>query len=128
MSETAIQTNVRILASEKGALTLRYQVGTFLTLDGRHVKVGEEGVSDLIGLIPHTITAEDVGKTVGIFTAWEMKKPGGRTEKEREKKQGNFMRRVNALGGIAGIVLSEEHAEDILTHKWDSKHVKKYTP
>ena len=128
MNEATIQSSVRILASKKGALFLRYQVGQFLTMDGRHIKIGEEGVSDLIGLTPHTITAADVGKTVGIFTAWETKQLKDGTSKERKQTQGNFMRRINALGGIAGIVRSEEHAEDILTRKWDSEHVKEYTP
>jgi len=128
MNEATTQAAVRILASKEGAMFLRYQVGTFIALDGSYVDIGVKGVSDLIGLIPHTVTQEDVGKTIGVFAAWEMKQVKDKTSKKRKEDQGKFLRRVNALGGIAGIVRSEEQAADILTRKWDSEYVKQYTP
>ena len=117
-SEADIQANVRLRLSEmRAGVYLRYQVGTFLTMDGRMVKIGETGVSDLIGCTPHIVRPEDVGKTIGVFTALETKKVKDSTDKERKKKQGNFINLVRSLGGIAGIVRSEEDAVKLVTER-----------
>jgi hypothetical protein len=112
MLESNTQKRIRLrLSALRTNLFLRYNVGTFLTMDGRPVKIGEPGVSDLIGVVSHVIRPEDVGKTVGVFVAMETKKEGrDTTSKERRESQGNFLARVRALGGIAGIVRSEEEA------------------
>jgi len=93
----------------------RYTVGTFLTPEGGFVHIGEKGVSDLIGMTPHTITQEDVGRTVAIFTALEVKASKGRLRTE----QGPFLRRVNELGGLGAVVRSPEEAEQVTTEKWN---------
>ena len=119
-SEATIQANIRLRLSEmRAGLFLRYNVGTFLTMDGRTVKIGEPGVSDLIGCTPHVVTQEDVGRTIGVFTAMETKQVKDSTEKERKKKQGNFLALVRSLGGLAGIVRSEEDAVKLVTEKWE---------
>ena len=69
-----------------------------------------KGSSDLIGWTPIEITPEMVGKKLAIFTAVEVKKPGGRVSKE----QLNFMRRVNEDGGIAGIATNETEAVNLV--------------
>jgi hypothetical protein len=101
MLESNTQKRIRLrLSALRTNLFLRYNVGTFLTMDGRPVKIGEPGVSDLIGVVSHVIRPEDVGKTVGVFVAMETKKEGrDTTSKERRESQ-----------GIAGIVRSEEEA------------------
>ena len=74
MKENEIQQGIRLRLSEmRAGLYLRYNVGTFLTMDGRPVKIGEPGVSDLIGITPRVITQADVGKTIGVFSAIETK-------------------------------------------------------
>lgn len=124
MLESNIQNTIRIALSKiRKNLFLRYQVGTFLTLDGRPVKVGQEGVSDLIGILPHTITEADVGRTVGIFVAMETKQVKDGTAKKRKEQQGKFLSLVNHLGGLAGIVRCEEDALDMVRRKWDSQPV-----
>lgn len=125
--ESPIQTSIRLRLSKLRMLFLRYQVGLFYTRDGRPVKVGEPGVSDLIGMVPHVVTQEDVGKTIAVFTALEVKKPGGKTEKSRKENQGNFLRLVNRLGGIGAIVKSEDEAADVAEKKWSSEHVRKFS-
>jgi len=98
----------------------RYQVGTFMTSEGAMVKIGVKGVSDLIGITPYTITPEDVGRTVGIFTALEVKKPrGGRVSEEQK----SFLRTVNRLGGIGAVVKSAAEAESVVTELWKCKLV-----
>lgn len=121
--ESEIQTDVRLEFSRmRAGILLRYQVGTFIApQNGAYVKIGEPGVSDLIGGIQHTITEADVGKTVLVFSAIEMKQIKESTDPERKKKQRAFMERVNALGGLAGIVRSVDQMKDLVLNKWNSK-------
>jgi hypothetical protein len=113
MSEHANQTEVRLRFSRmrKGIL-LRYQVGTFIPLNSPHpVKIGEVGVSDLIGVTEYVIRPEDVGRKVGVFTALEMKATkGGRVSNEQK----NFGSRVLAHGGIFGVVRSGDEMEKVI--------------
>lgn len=125
MNENKIQSDIRLRLSEmRAGIFLRYQVGTFMTLDGRPVKVGEPGVSDLIGITPHVITQDDVGKTIGVFTALETKKVKDSTTKARKESQGNFIRLVKSFGGLGAIVRSVGDAESVITEKWESPLVK----
>ena len=118
MSESTIQTAVRLRFSEmRAGILLRYQVGTFWTKDGRVVKIGEPGVSDLIGITPHVVTEADVGRTIGVFTAIEMKDRKGRTS----DVQTNFITKVNSLGGLGAVVRSVEDMESLVTEKWNSE-------
>ena len=63
-----------------------------------------EGSSDLIGWTSVEITPEMVGRRVAIFTAVEVKKPGGKATAE----QLNFLQRVQDAGGIAVLGFDEE--------------------
>ena len=123
MKENAILRSIRARMGQLRMLILRYQCGTFIAPDGTFVHIGEKGVSDLIGIVPHTVRPEDVGKVIGVFTAMEVKQAGGRVRTE----QGPFLRRINALGGIAAVVRSAEDAEDVVAKKWDSELVKKWS-
>lgn len=125
--ESVIQTQIRLRLSKLRMLFLRFNVGTFWTKDGRPVKIGEQGVSDLIGMVPHTITQEDVGRTIGVFVALETKQLRDSTDKERRQKQGNFLRLVNRSGGLGAIVRSEDDAADVVTKKWKSELVRKFS-
>lgn len=119
MRENVIQTNIRLhLSKLRAGFFLRYNVGTFLTMDGRPVKIGEPGVSDLIGCTPHVVTQADVGRTIGVFTAMETKQVKDTTAKARRKSQGNFLELVRSNGGLAGIVRSNEDAERLVVEKW----------
>ena len=123
MSESSIQRAIRAKLGTLRAPFFRYQIGTFIGSDGSFVHIGEKGVSDLIGMTQHTITQEDVGRTVAVFTALEVKTAKGAIRKE----QAPFLRMVNRMGGIGAIVRSPEDAEEVVTEKWDSELVKKYT-
>lgn len=115
MRENVIQSAIRLRLSEmRAGIYLRYQVGTFLTMDGRPVKIGETGVSDLIGITPRVITQDDVGKTIGVFTAIETKQVKDSTSKARKESQGNFLNLIHSHGGIAGIARSVEDAEKLV--------------
>ena len=118
MSETAIQNRIRLAISRHGgAIALRNNTGLFKTFDGRTVQAGMgTGTSDLIGLVAHVVTPEDVGRTVGIFLAIEVKTEIGRLRTEQEA----FLSQVSRMGGVGGIARSDEDAISLISKKWDS--------
>ena len=106
MSETALQNKIRLAINAPNVRMFRNNVGM---LNG--VQFGLcKGSSDLIGFTSKTITADDVGKQVAVFTAIEVKTPTGRVSKE----QTNFISLVNRFGGIGAICRSVDDAIQIL--------------
>ncbi len=90
---------------------LRTIPGGVQLMDPRRLQCGLiEGSSDLIGWTSRTITAEDVGKKVAIFTAIEVKTEIGRASPQ----QINFLNQVRDAGGISGAVKSPEEAKKLL--------------
>ena len=71
------------------------------------------GSSDLIGWTRKTVTQDMVGKEVAIFTAIEIKTPGGRGS----TAQKHFLLAVGIEGGLAGYAHSEEDAINIILEK-----------
>lgn len=63
-----------------------------------------EGSSDLIGWTSVEITPGMVGRRLAVFTAVEVKKPGGKPTAE----QLNFLQRVQDAGGIAVLAFDED--------------------
>jgi hypothetical protein len=123
VKEAQIQRDIRAKLGELKLPFFRYQVGTFIAPDGSMVKIGVEGVSDLIGIIPYTVRPEDVGRTIGVFAALEVKRPKGAVR----KAQGPFLRTINRLGGIGAVVRSSEDAAAVVTGMWECELVKTYT-
>lgn len=117
-NETAIQNRIRLAISRHGgALALRNNTGLFKTFDGRTVQAGMgTGTSDLIGLVSHVVTPADVGRTVGVFLAIEVKTEIGRLRAEQEA----FLSQVSRMGGVGGIARSDEDAISLISKKWDS--------
>ena len=117
-NETSIQNRIRLAVSKHGgALALRNNTGLFKTFDGRTVQAGMgTGTSDLIGLVSHVVTPADVGRTVGIFLAIEVKTEIGRLRVEQEA----FLSQVSRMGGVGGIARSDEDAISLISKKWDS--------
>ena len=106
MSETALQNKIRLAINAPHVRMFRNNIGM---LNG--VQFGLcKGSSDLIGFTSKTITADDVGKQVAIFTAIEVKTPTGRISKE----QANFISLVNRFGGIGAVARSVDDAIQIL--------------
>lgn len=61
-----------------------------------------EGSSDLIGITPVKITPGMIGKTVGVFTAIEVKKDVKKSyDKHRMDTQQRFIDFINRNGGFA---------------------------
>jgi hypothetical protein len=80
-------------------------IGVTAIQNARPLRAGLcEGSSDLIGWTSVEITPEMVGRRLAVFTAVEVKKPGGKATAE----QLNFLQRVKDAGGIAVLGFDEE--------------------
>jgi hypothetical protein len=124
VSEKNIQSMIMLTATKNGCTCWRNNTGngvlgqvvkqdggSFLIANGRRVQFGLcVGSSDLIGIRPTVILPEHVGKTMGIFTALEVKTSTGKTTDEQK----NFITVVRRLGGIAGVVRSPDEAIALL--------------
>lgn len=118
IDEAEIQALITAEAPKFGALLLRNNSGAFYDTRGIPVRYGLGNTSkemnerfkssDLIGITPITITPEMVGRTLGVFTAIEVKKPDWKPSlsNKREQGQANFIQWVKSKGGIAGFANS----------------------
>lgn len=111
-SEAWALQNIRLKASEIGTRLWRNNRGVAIYEDERRVRYGlandsktlnqQIKSSDLIGIMPAKIRPEDVGKTIGIFTSIEVKKPGWKyTGGDGEVEQLAWINLIVSLGGIA---------------------------
>lgn len=117
--EAAAQQEIRLAAPRHGMTLWRNNVGAVYTDENRMVRYGlandtkavNEKIksSDLIGITPHTITNMDIGKTVGIFTSIEVKRPGWTFKNTaREKAQLAWIKLILKLGGLAKFARGSE--------------------
>lgn len=105
---------------------MRNNSGACMDDTGRLVRYGLGNVSkqhqertassDLIGITQVTITPEMVGRTLGVFTAIEVKKEAWNPEElnKRETAQLNFINWVKSLGGFAGFCNDFNRVRDII--------------
>lgn len=93
------------------AETVIVQPGDVLIRQAQAVRYGLcDGSSDLIGWVSHVVAPEDVGRTLAVFAAVEVKTQGGRaTDAQR-----TFVHAVCESGGVAGIARSEDEAAALL--------------
>ena len=94
----------KVVAERYGMVTL---AGARRVAYGLHV-----GSSDLIGWNSLLITQEHVGRRLAIFSALEVKKPGGRHPVTADQQ--TFIAAVLAAGGYAGAVTNAAQARLIL--------------
>jgi hypothetical protein len=103
-----------IMLAPHGCRLWRNNTGAIKDQTGRLVRFGLcTGSSDLIGILPITITPEMIGKRIGVFVALEVKTPKGKPTEE----QINFIQRVRELGGFAGVARSVDEALNITSCK-----------
>lgn len=127
MSESHLQQQIRLLSKGDvrlfrtnvglawvGDSVVKLKNGDVLLKNGRPLKVGVEGMSDLNGWVSREINQSMVGQRVAIYTALECKLPNHRTAPDRLQKQLAFIETVKSHGGIAAIVTSETQAKELL--------------
>ena len=111
MKESNMQKLIMLSISEYGSTVWRNNTGVLKNEAGIPIRFGLcVGSSDLVGITPVTITQDMVGKTVGVFTAVEVKTPKGRTSPEQDR----FLEAVRNAGGIAGVARSPTEALSLL--------------
>jgi len=124
-SESELQQLIQLAGPMFGCILLRNNSGCLKDSKGRLVRFGIGNVSerhneiskssDLIGITEIVITPDMVGKTVGVFTAIEVKREDWQPRGDkREKAQQAFIDWVIARGGIAGFANSVERFKQIL--------------
>lgn len=113
LSESAIQTNIRLEASRLGVRLWRNNVGVAHDSEaGTYVRYGLANEStqmnkvvkssDLIGIRPVMITQAHVGTIIGQFVSREVKHGKWRyTGTDREVAQLNWINLINSMGGDA---------------------------
>lgn len=118
MKESAVTSHVRLAAAERGIDLWRNNVGVLKDATGRPVRFGllndskqmNERLksSDWIGITPVVITPEMMGRTLGVFTAMEMKEEGWIYDPRdaRAVAQAAFHALVQRAGGLAGFASS----------------------
>lgn len=89
--------------------TVTLQPGDVVIRGGHMVNVGFTGLSDTLGGSPMTITEEDVGRTVMILTAVEVK--AGKDQ--LREGQPEFLAAIKKMGGRAGVARTPEDAISI---------------
>lgn len=102
---------VALTIKRDGKYTLDLRERDIILRNARIVQVGFEGLSDLAGYTPVTITAEMVGQTLPVLTLCEVK-----AGKDRPTpKQLQVIDAVKRAGGRAGIARSVEDALEIVS-------------
>ena len=117
-AESMVSSVIRLEATKSGLRMWRNNVGACTDSYGNFIRYGLANdstklnkvvkSSDLIGIKPIKISASDVGRTIGQFTAREVKKSDWKLGKSaREAAQLNFLNIVNELGGDGQFVTGE---------------------
>jgi hypothetical protein len=118
LHESAVQSRVRLEASQKGLVLWRNNVGVLPNDAGVPVRFGLANDSqavnrsvksgDLIGIRPLVVTPALVGATIGQFVSREIKPTGWRYKgTEREAAQLKWADLVLSLGGDAQFATGE---------------------
>ena len=126
MREAAVQSATQIAVARTGSLIWRNNSGACEDKNGRIIRYGlghtsaqqvrSWASSDLIGIVPVTITPEMVGQTLGVFLALEVKKPGWHLTPgdQRAMAQLKFLELVRSVGGIASFVTDPAQVSGII--------------
>lgn len=118
LSESGVQSRIRLEASQKGCRLWRNNVGATYTPEGSFLRYGLANESsnvnktiksaDLIGIRPVRISADMVGMTIGQFMSREIKTSNWRyTGTEREQAQLKWAELILSLGGDACFAIGE---------------------
>lgn len=111
--ETRIQNSVLLATGRhRDVLAWRQMSGVFRAMDDdrRVVRVGQPGMADLGMIVPVKITAEMVGKTIGVAVQPEVKTRKGRQASDQHTWQAAVAR----AGGVYRLVRSADDMEALI--------------
>ncbi len=126
MKESSVQQRIRLAAAACGFEMWRNNSGACIDQSGRLIRYGLANESkaindiikssDLIGIMPIMVTANMVGKRIGVFFAPECKHSNWKFNHldEREVAQKAFHDIVIRAGGFAGFVRNERELFDLV--------------
>lgn len=97
--ETVLQNQIRAALCEKGCVVHRCNSGLYYTKDGRTVRCGEVGHTDLYGHRPD-----------GRAFYLEVKTPAGTASKQQRQ----FITAMGSSGAIAGFARTAQEAEAVV--------------
>jgi len=117
--ESEVEQEITLAGPRLNCILERNNSGAFTDSTGRTVRYGLGNISkkrndefkssDRIGITKILITPDMVGKTIGVFTAAEIKKEGWRfCNSPRERAQQKFIDWVRESGGIGMFASSVE--------------------
>lgn len=119
MSESGVQSRIRLAAAQAGWRLWRNNVGALKDETGRIVRYGLVNDSaklngniksgDLIGIKPVLIGPQHIGHIIGQFVSREVKKADWKygEDLERENAQERWQMLVNSMGGDAKFTTGE---------------------
>ena len=112
MNEMNRLRSIMLGLSTPGVRLFRNNCGALKDADGRLIRFGvaNPGGSDLIGWRSVTVTPDMVGQKIAVFLAIEVKGERGKAT----DAQINFIGRVKADGGLAGIARCVDDALGII--------------
>jgi hypothetical protein len=111
--ETKIQNNALLAVGQlPDVLAMRMQSGVFRAYDdpSKIVRVGQPGLADTMLIVATEITADMVGKTIGVAVAAEIKTNQGRQSDKQKLWQAAFEKR----GGVYALVRSPAEMIDLV--------------
>lgn len=126
-NEAVSQQQIMLALANIGALPYRNNVGACTDDRGRVVRYGLANTSaqlnavvkssDIISVVPVTITPDMVGRTVGVFTAIECKRPGWHLTPgdKRGQAQQKFIDMVVSAGGMGGFATGPDDVSAIIS-------------
>lgn len=126
-SESVAQQQIRLTLARIGAQAWRNNSGACTDESGRLIRYGLANESaqlnavvkssDIISVVPVTITPEMVGRTVGVFTAIECKRPGWHLTPgdKRGQAQQKFIDIVVSAGGMGGFATGPDDVSAIIS-------------
>jgi len=114
--ETPILQKIRLeVGGRPDVILWRNSTGIAEYPNGTRVPYGLcPGSSDLIGLRSVVVIPAMVGRCLAVFTAIEVKVPGGRTAPQRLRAQEAFIAAVQAAGGLGGFAHDPREAAAIV--------------
>lgn len=124
--ETNIQNSCLLATGDHpDVLCWRQQSGVFRTMDGdRVVSVGQPGMADLGMIVPVLITAEMVGKTIGVAVQPEVKTRTGRQASDQQTWQAAVAR----SGGVYRLLRSANDMQQLIADVRAGKALRRQMP